>query len=60
MSGVTYTPAAIADINNIWDYTAEKWGTDRADRYTDDIRDACSGLAAGGKQGHRSISATAI
>lgn len=51
MSRVTYTPAAIADINNIWDYTAGRWGADRADRYTDDIRDACDGLAAGGKQG---------
>ena len=51
MSGVTYTPAAIADINDIWDYTAGRWGADRAERYTDDIQDACDGLAVGRKQG---------
>ena len=51
MSGVLYTPAAIADISDIWDYTAGRWGVDRADRYTDEIRDACDGLAEGSKQG---------
>ena len=51
MIGVAYTPAANADISDIWDYTAERWGVDRADRYVDDIRDACEGLAEGRKQG---------
>ena len=51
MSRVTFSPAAIADIDGIWDYTAETWGVDQADRYTDDIRDACNDLAAGLKQG---------
>ena len=51
MSRVTFSPAAIADIDGIWDYTAEPWGVDQADRYTDDIRDACNDLAAGKKQG---------
>ena len=51
MSRVTFSPAAIADIDGIWDYTAETWGVDQADRYTDDIRDACNDLAAGKKQG---------
>jgi len=51
MSRVTFSPAAIADIDGIWDYTAENWGVDQADHYTDDIRDACYALAAGLKQG---------
>ena len=28
MSHVTFSPAAIADIDGIWDYTAETWGLD--------------------------------
>ena len=51
MSRVTFSPAAIADIDEIWDYTAASWGMDQADRYTDDIRDTCDALAAGLKQG---------
>ncbi len=51
MSGVTYSPAAIADINDIWDCTTRTWSTAQADRYVDDIQNACNGLAAGGKQG---------
>lgn len=54
MNRVTFSPAAIADIDGIWDYTAEMWGVDQADRYTDDIRDACNDLAAGKKQGRTS------
>lgn len=51
MSRVTFSPAAIADIDGIWDYTAETWGVDQANHYTDDIRDTCNDLAAGNKQG---------
>ena len=31
--------ARTQDNAAIWDYTAETWGIDRADRYVDDIRD---------------------
>ena len=51
MSQVTFSPAAIADIDGIWNYTAETWGLDQADRYTDDIHDTCNALAAGLKKG---------
>lgn len=51
MNCLTFSPAALADISDIWDYTAERWGLDQADQYTDDIRDACVGLAAGEKRG---------
>lgn len=51
MSRVTFSPAAVADIDGIWDYTAETWGVDQAEHYTDDIRDICNALAAGEKTG---------
>lgn len=51
MSRVTFSPAAAADIDAIWDYTVSEWGADQADRYTDDIRDICTSLALGEKRG---------
>jgi len=51
MKGVLLSPAAESDLDRIWDYSAEHWGPDQADRYTDDIRDACRGLATGAKRG---------
>lgn len=54
MSRAVYSPAAIADIDSIWDYTAENWGVEQADRYADDIRDACDELAVGIKRNFQS------
>lgn len=51
MKVIAFSPAAQADIDAIWDYSAEHWGPDQADRYTDEIRDACRALAAGRKRG---------
>ena len=51
MRELRLSPAAAADLDAIWDYTAEHWSADQADRYTDDIRDACHALAAGRKTG---------
>lgn len=51
MKALAFSPAAEADINEIWDYSAENWGPDQADRYTDELRDACHALAAGRRQG---------
>ena len=51
MKALAFTPLAIADIEAIWDYSSETWGPDQADRYTDEIRDACHALAAGWKMG---------
>ena len=50
---LTFSPAAAADIGAIWDYTAETWGMDQADRYVDDIRDTCVALAGGERVGRR-------
>ena len=51
MKSLVFTPAAQVDIEVIWDYTVEHWGLEQADRYTDDIRDACYDLASGYRQG---------
>lgn len=50
---LTFSPAAVADIGGIWDYTAETWGMDQADRYVDDIRSACVALAGGKRAGRK-------
>lgn len=51
MKPVAFSPAAEADIDKIWDYSADRWGVDQADSYTDEIRDACYALAQGKKHG---------
>jgi toxin ParE1/3/4 len=51
MKTLAFSPAAEADIEGIWDYSADNWGPDQADRYTDEIRDACHAVAAGRKRG---------
>lgn len=51
MSLVNFSPAAVADLDNIWDYTVEEWGVEQADRYTDDIENTCSSLARCEKRG---------
>jgi len=51
MKALAFSPAAEADIEGIWDYSADNWGPDQADRYTDEIRDAYRALASGGKRG---------
>ena len=52
MKDVAFSPAAEADLDEIWDYSASRWGPDQADSYIDAIRDACHDLARGTKQGH--------
>lgn len=41
----TVTPAARADLDDIWRYTAETWSPDQAERYTNDLIDAFEALA---------------
>jgi toxin ParE1/3/4 len=47
MTGYLLSPAAQADLGQIWDYSAQTWGEDQADRYVLGIRDACQALANG-------------
>lgn len=51
MKALAFSPAAAADLEHIWDHSARLWGPDQADRYIDEIRDACLGLASGIRQG---------
>lgn len=39
MSVFRLTPAAEADLDDIWQYTMRTWSAERADRYTDDLFD---------------------
>lgn len=50
MTGYTLAPAAQADLDEIWDYTAATWGEAQAVRYLEDLRDACRDLAQGSRQ----------
>lgn len=34
--------AALADLGAIWDFGAERWGADRANRYATGIHDMCN------------------
>jgi toxin ParE1/3/4 len=45
-------PRAVRDIEEIWTYTAERWGAAQAERYVRAIRDACAALASGERAGH--------
>jgi toxin ParE1/3/4 len=45
------SPAARADLSEIWNYSARNWGEEQADRYILAIRDACAALADGKRQG---------
>ncbi|MGQ2943961.1 MAG: type II toxin-antitoxin system RelE/ParE family toxin [Blastomonas fulva] len=51
MKPIVFLPAAEADIEAIWDYSAERWGESQADLYTDEIVQACEGFASGSRPG---------
>lgn len=37
MKALALSPAAEADLEHIWEYSAEQWGVKRADLYIDNI-----------------------
>ena len=47
MVGYSLTPAARADLESIWDYTATHWGEEQAEDYTRNIQAACEALSKG-------------
>ena len=51
MAGFALTPAAQADLSEIWDYTAKHWGEAQAERYTRDIQATCEALGNGAQVG---------
>ena len=51
MSGFVLSPAARADIEAIWRYTAGRWGTEQAECYLRLVQTACEALAQGRRIG---------
>lgn len=51
MKGYILSPAAQANLGDIWDYSARQWGEEQANRYILGMRDACEALADDSKQG---------
>ena len=50
--GYVLTPLAEADLGDVWDYVAERFGFDVADRVLDSIHDAFRLLAENPGMGH--------
>ena len=44
MAKVILRQKAIDDLNDIWDYTYEKWSAKQADKYYSTIKLACEGI----------------
>jgi len=42
---VHFSPAAVADLDGIWDYTLEHWGAGQAEFYVREINECCGRLA---------------
>jgi toxin ParE1/3/4 len=51
MSGHVLTPAAQADLEDIWRYSVQQWSFAQAERYIRAISDACEDLASGAQKG---------
>lgn len=47
MARCFYTPAARADLDNIWEYTIEHWGEAQAKNYVREIASACTEVLDG-------------
>lgn len=43
--GYRLAPQAASDIDEIWDYTCDRWGVDQADLYVGQIRDTVTRVA---------------
>ncbi|MBX9773110.1 MAG: type II toxin-antitoxin system RelE/ParE family toxin [Xanthobacteraceae bacterium] len=51
MSGYVLSPRAQADLDQIWNYTAERWDEDQADRYVLVIRAAIEAVVRDPRRG---------
>jgi len=47
MAQCLYAPAAVSDLDGIWEYTLATWGVAQAIEYTKLIAAACDAVAAG-------------
>jgi toxin ParE1/3/4 len=46
-----FSPQAERDIDRIYDYTEDEWGTQQAEKYTTELRLACEKLISSPKSG---------
>lgn len=51
MTSYVLSPRARGDLDSIWDYTVETWGSNQAERYLRAFEEACDALALGRKRG---------
>lgn len=47
MTALRLRPRAVRDLEQIWTWTAERFGLAQAERYVTAIRDTCTALASG-------------
>ncbi|MCA2409710.1 type II toxin-antitoxin system RelE/ParE family toxin [Rhizobium leguminosarum bv. viciae 248] len=55
MKALVLSPAAVDDLDRIYDYTEEKWGQGQAEDYIVALRGYCEALAAQTKRGRKII-----
>jgi toxin ParE1/3/4 len=53
MSRYVLSPRAQADIDEIWDYTAERWDVEQAERYSRELQLAIETVASDPQRGRR-------
>ncbi len=51
MSGYVVLPRARADLTEIWNYTADRWSPDQADRYIREIHRGIEAIARDPRKG---------
>lgn len=51
MRDVVFSPRARADLDGIWDYTADGWDVEQADSYVRGLIEACVAVASGRRRG---------
>jgi toxin ParE1/3/4 len=54
MTAYVLSPRAQADVDEIWNYTAERWGDDQAERYARAIMQAIETIARDPSKGRSS------
>lgn len=55
MKEIRLSPAAQRDLDGIWDYSEEKWGSQKAQEYVGTIRNTLTAIASG-KRNTRPVS----
>ncbi|MEF0943277.1 type II toxin-antitoxin system RelE/ParE family toxin [Rhizobium sp. BR 362] len=53
MKKLVFLPKAASDIDQIYDYTEEKWGYEQAEDYVFALRDRCHALVKGIARGRK-------